>query len=181
VRYSTIRIANRVSGGCDGDAFSIPEPCSPRAGEVTSSLVGASESSIRSPRCDVLVAFNRRDVTGSKNVFLRNANAASGNTHEVVVVAAMDSIPSERQWLANHSRECGSFIASPYARMPRYPPLWLIFCEITQHSTRSRPVRLLGRQRRDRASEPGIPLWKLAQDLPTKILGVREPLGYSAE
>jgi len=141
--------------------------------EVTSSRSGPANRQSARPDATLLVAFNRRDVNRFKNVFLRMLRA-SGNTHEVVVVG-YGLYPSERQWLAS----CPGVRVIHRVPNGQMPPIRRLadFAEITATFDPSRPVAYWDAS--DVIVQASLdPLWKLTQDHPDKILGVREPLGY---
>lgn len=124
-------------------------------------------------KAKVLVAFNRRDVRRFRDVFLR-ALRSSGNRQEVIVVG-YGLYPSEVRLL---SVLPGVRVINKVVN-GKMPPVRRLsdFGEITASLDPSTPVAYWDTG--DVIVQDNLdPLWKITQEHPTKILGVREPLGY---
>ena len=124
-------------------------------------------------KAKVLVAFNRRDVRRFRNVFLRGLRT-SGN-HQEVIVVGYGLYPTERRLL---SRSTGVRVIHKTVN-GQMPPVRRLrdFAEITAAMDPSTPVAYWDAS--DVIVQGSLdPLWQITKQNPTKILGVREPLGY---
>ncbi|TWT78897.1 hypothetical protein CA13_02940 [Planctomycetes bacterium CA13] len=146
--------------------------------EIASSESNSPESnSVSCPSLSsdakVLVAFNRRDVNRFRDVFLRMMRA-SGNEQEVIAVG-YGLYPSESRLVAS----CRGVRFIHKVANGQMPPVRRLtdFAEITETLDPQLPVAYWDAS--DVIIQASLdPLWKMTQDHPDKIFGVREPLGY---
>ncbi len=126
-----------------------------------------------SSNAKVLVAFNRRDVSRFREVFLRMLRA-SGNEQEVVAVG-YGLYPSECRLLA----ACAGVRLVAKVANGQMPPVRRLtdFAELTAELAPHIPVAYWDAS--DVIIQASLdPLWQMTQEHPDKIFAVREPRGY---